>query len=62
MGLKARRREHGIRQADLAKKVGVSQSLISHVERGRRRLSRRQVQRVAKILDCSATELLKPRK
>jgi len=48
--LKIARALAGMRQCDVAKRAGVSRGLISHVERGRRRLKPHLAQKLEKIL------------
>lgn len=52
------RRERGITQIELAKKLGVGQSVVSHYERSRRGLDSDLVRRLTTILGVSADELL----
>jgi transcriptional regulator with XRE-family HTH domain len=56
--LRQLRLEHGITQAELAEKLGVSPSAIGMYEQGRRRPDVKTVAAAAKILGCSTDELL----
>jgi len=51
------RRRKGLRQSDLAKKVGVFQSEISEIETGERKPSVYLAKRIAKALGVSLDEL-----
>ncbi len=51
------RHKAGMTQAQLAKKLGVRQNMISDYERGRRRLSLSMAQRIAKILKIKIDRL-----
>lgn len=55
--VRAIREERGIRQVELADKTGLTQSWISHVERGARNPSWSNVVRLAKGLGVSVAEL-----
>ena len=52
------RKERGLTQAQMAKRLGVSQPVVSDYERGGLRLHGELILRVAEILDVSANELL----
>jgi transcriptional regulator with XRE-family HTH domain len=52
------RKERGLTQAQLAKRLGVSQPVVSDYERGGLRLHGELILKVAEILDVSANELL----
>jgi transcriptional regulator with XRE-family HTH domain len=52
------RKAHGMTQAQLAKRIGVIQSLISDYESGRRRLYAEMLIRLAHALHVSVDELL----
>jgi transcriptional regulator with XRE-family HTH domain len=56
--VRAIREEHGISQVQLAADTGLTQSWISHVERGRRNPSWSNVVRLAEGLAVSAGELV----
>ncbi len=47
----------GFTQAQLAKKLGIRQNMISDYERGKRRLSPSMAGRIAKILNVNANRL-----
>ena len=51
------RREKGLRQSDLARKVGVFQSEISEIETGERRPNVYLAKRIAEALGVSLDEL-----
>jgi len=51
------RRRKGLRQSDLAKKVGIFQSEISEIETGERKPSVYLAKRIAKALGVSLDEL-----
>ena len=51
------RRKKGLRQSDLAKKVGIFQSEISEIETGERKPSVYLAKRIAKALGVSLDEL-----
>ncbi|HSL56059.1 MAG TPA: helix-turn-helix transcriptional regulator [Pyrinomonadaceae bacterium] len=53
-----RRKERGLTQAQMAKRLGVSQPVVSDYERGGLRLHGELILKVAEILDVSANELL----
>lgn len=60
MGIKIRRIRKGIRQSDLAKKVGLSQTYFSNVENGHVMLSLRKMFEIAGLLSCTVDDLLNP--
>jgi transcriptional regulator with XRE-family HTH domain len=47
----------GLTQRDLEELAGLPRTTVSHVESGRRTLSRRGAERVASVLDTDASEL-----
>lgn len=47
----------GVTQVDFAKKIGVSQQMISYIERGLKEPSTINLIRMADYLDCSLDEL-----
>lgn len=55
--IKKLRRKKGIRQCDLAERVGITLNFLSLVENGHRSLSRKSLSRVAKALDVPAAAL-----
>lgn len=52
------RQEKAISQRDFCKKLGISQPMMSHYERGERRIPADLLAEMAKILSVSADELL----
>ncbi len=58
--LRARRKELGLTQAQVAKTLGVDQSTYSQIENGRAAPTLSTVERVALALDTSWSELLAP--
>lgn len=50
--------QSGIKQADLAKKIGVTQSMISHYANGRKLPALDTLSRICTVLDLDANELL----
>ena len=57
MNIKELRRAKGIKQADLAKKVGISNSLLSRYEKGDMKPSAERLEAIAKALGVDAEEL-----
>ena len=55
--LKARREQMGLTQRELAGKIGVSESYICQIEKGKM-VSLRKLEQVAKVLKCEAKDLL----
>jgi len=55
--LKMRREQMGLTQLELAKKIGVSESYICQIEKGKM-VSLRKLEQVAKALKCEAKDLL----
>ena len=51
------RLKQGLTQAQLAKKLGIRQNMISDYEKGKRRLSPSMAQRLAKILNIKVDRL-----
>lgn len=47
------RKQKGLTQADLAKKSGVSQQMISRIEKGRHNISVATLKKIAESLECS---------
>ena len=58
IGMKARRKEIGLTQKDLADLVGCNESAISQYESGKRQMSYETQLRVAEVLHMSVSELL----
>ena len=56
--LAAMRRERSLSQRDLADRVGVHHTYISHLETGREQPSRRMVEDLARALDADATSMM----
>ncbi|QWK23093.1 hypothetical protein CSW25_07120 [Thermus scotoductus] len=56
--LRALRESRGLSQGALAQKVGVSQGMISHIERGRRRPSLPTLMRLIQALEAPQREVL----
>jgi len=55
--LKARRRQMGLTQLELAEKIGVSESYICQIEKGKV-MSLKKLSQLAKALGCKAKDLL----
>jgi transcriptional regulator with XRE-family HTH domain len=55
------RKEHGYTQVELAKKIGIIQTLVSDYETDRLRLSAEMAVRFALAIDVSTDELLSPK-
>lgn len=60
--LKKQREKRGITQAELAKKLGVTQEAVTKWETGRNKPRASTLIKLAEILDCSVDELLKEEK
>ena len=58
--IEKRRRDLGMRQVELAEKVGMTQGAISMIENGERTPSVSALVEIAKALKCSVDDLLKP--
>lgn len=56
------RNKAGFSQADLAKKLKTSQSVISRIENGNQNLSVKMLARIAQTLNCNLSVSLKPQK
>ncbi len=54
----ALRKRHGIRQADLAKQVGISPGGLTNLEKGRRNVSLDWLMKIAKALDVKPSAFL----
>ena len=59
--LKYYRRESGLRQSDIARRLGVSQNAVSSWETGRTEPNLGQISQLCKILDCPIEELTNSR-
>lgn len=59
-GIKIRRIRKGLRQSDMAKKAGLSQTHFSNVENGHVMLSLKKMFEVAELLSCTVDDLLNP--
>lgn len=57
-GIKLARMKAGLRQIDLAKSVGCSESLVAHWETGRAKPQDAVLDKLAKILNTETSELL----
>ena len=57
--VKAIRLKKEMSQGDIAKKLGVSANYISQIERGIENLSLKGIEKLAKAIDVSTSELLK---
>ena len=57
--VKATRLKKGMSQRDIARKLGVSANYISQIERGVENLSLKGIEKLAKAIDVSTSELLK---
>jgi len=57
--LRQARVDAGLRQTDVAKKLGKPQSFVSNYESGERRLDLLELERVCEALDVSLTEFVK---
>lgn len=55
--IKEKRIEKGMKQLDVAKKVGVSTASISYYERGKKKPSMNNAFKIAKALDTTIDEL-----
>ncbi|QQR75096.1 MAG: helix-turn-helix transcriptional regulator [Holophagales bacterium] len=55
--LRAARIAAGLRQADLAERLGLPQSFVSKYEAGERRLTFGEVSRICSVLEVDLTEL-----
>ena len=59
MSIRKYREEKGLRQEDLAKKIGVDQGAVSKWERGVTKPYEKHVKKMTRLFGCSADELLK---
>lgn len=55
--IKERREREGLDQTELAERVGVSGSMISHIESGRKQPSVLLMRDISKVLHCTMDEL-----
>lgn len=56
------RNKAGLSQAELAKKIHTTQSVISRIENGNQNLSMKILAKIAQVLHCDLTIHLKPQK
>lgn len=56
--LKIKRIEHGLTQAELAKKVGITQNALSLCERGVSFPHKKNLDKLAEVLDCKIADLI----
>lgn len=54
------RNKSGLSQAELAKKLSTTQSVISRIENGNQNLSIKILAKIAQILKCDLTVILRP--
>lgn len=57
MELKIKRIRKGIKQKDLAEKVGISQNLLSMYESGKRKPNHATLSKIADILGCDIKDI-----
>ncbi len=57
--LRDTRRSRGLRQADVAEKLGVPQSFVSKYETGERRLDLIELRRICEALDLDVVEFVR---
>lgn len=57
-GFRSKREEYELEQQELAKRSGISKSMICAIEKGQRMPSLETVIAVAEVLHCSVDELL----
>jgi len=55
--LEAARLKAGLKQSELAKKIGIKQNMVSDYENGRRKLTPDMVTRISKVLDILPNRL-----
>lgn len=58
MGIAKRRRQLGLSQSDLAKKLGVDQTAVHNWEKGKSMPATRRLPAIAEILNCTVDDLL----
>jgi transcriptional regulator with XRE-family HTH domain len=56
--LRSIRKHHGLRATDLARNAGISQGYLSHLERGRRRITQPTAERLAVALETTTDHIL----
>ena len=56
--LRILRRESRITQADLAKKVHVSQQMIGHIETGKKAMTPKLCHKIARAIGCSTDDII----
>ena len=59
-GIAAMRREKGLKQIELAERLGISQPLLSYYENGRALADWELVKQMAKELECTVGDLYRP--
>ncbi|HEU5151524.1 MAG TPA: helix-turn-helix transcriptional regulator [Iamia sp.] len=57
--LRELREDAGLRQVELAERLGVTQSFVSNVENGERRLDLIELRQVCRALDADLVELVR---
>lgn len=55
--IRAFRKLKGLTQADLAKSIGISLSILGEIERGNRMPNEKLIQKISETLDISVEEL-----
>ena len=60
--IKALRRETGLSQQDIAKRLGVSRPTISQIENGERKITAEELYKLAEIFNVSSDDILNPEK
>jgi plasmid maintenance system antidote protein VapI len=55
--LEAARLKAGMKQAELAEKIGIRQNMISEFENGKRKLTKEMIARISKVLDILPNRL-----
>ena len=54
------RKQNGLNQQELAKRIGTTGQQVGHLEAGRRKLTQDWMERLAQGLDCNPADLLDP--